>query len=165
MPPRQLGELVHFKPWTERYQEETAQLIASAYRGHIDSQINDQYRSTAGARRFLFNIVQYPGCGTFFQPASWVAFQRETGRVCGASLASLVAGDVGHITQICVAPWMQGWGVGYELLRRSLESLEEARARKVSLTVTAANQGAVRLYERVGFQLVRQFPALVWEGF
>ena len=163
--PRELREKVVFERWTERWQEETAQLVAAAYRGHIDSQINDQYRSVAGARRFLFNIVQYPGCGTFFQPASWVALERGTGRVCGASLASLVAKDVGHVTQICVGPWMKGCGVGYELLRRSLESLGQCAARRVSLTVTAANQEAIRLYERVGFRVGWQFPALVWEGF
>jgi len=165
MPPKELGESVLFERWTERWQEETAQLIAAAYRGHIDSQINDQYRSVAGARRFLFNIVQYPGCGTFFQPASWAAIHRETGRVCGISLASLVADKVGHVTQICVGPWMQHCGVGYELLRRSLESLAQSEARRISLTVTAANQEAVRLYQRVGFRVARQFPALVWEGF
>jgi ribosomal protein S18 acetylase RimI-like enzyme len=35
----------------------------------------------------------------------------------------------------------------------------------VSLTVTAANQSAVALYERMGFRTLRRFQALVWEGF
>jgi len=165
LPPKALWSMVLFDRWTERRQEETAQLIAAAYRGHIDSQINDQYRSLAGARRFLFNIVQYPGCGTFFQPASWVAIERDTGRLCGACLSSLVARDVGHITQVCVAPSIKGTGVGYELLRRALESLAGSGANKVSLTVTVANRGPVLLYERMGFRVARQFPALVWEGF
>src|SRR5581483_6263837 len=55
-------------PWTVNRQDETARLIATAYQGHVDSLINDQYRSPGGARRFLMNIVQYPGCGTFFAP-------------------------------------------------------------------------------------------------
>ncbi len=54
-----------------------------------------------GARRFLHNIVQYPGCGTFFQPASHIATD-EDGNLLGLCLASLVAHDVGHLTQICV---------------------------------------------------------------
>jgi len=37
--------------------------------------------------------------------------------------------------------------------------------KSVSLTVTSANREAVRLYERVGFRTVRQFSAIVWEGF
>lgn len=151
--------------WSERRQDETAQLIAAAYRSHIDSEINDQYRNSSGARRFLYNIVQYPGCGNFFSPAAFAAFHRDAGRLCGVSLTSMVAPDVGHITQICVSPEVKGTGVGYELLRRSLVALATAGARKASLTVTAANTEAVRLYERVGFRILRQFPALVWEGF
>lgn len=162
--PRAL-EQVELAEWTERWQDETAHLIASAYRGHIDSEINDQYRSPAGARRFLFNIVQYPGCGTFFEPAACVAVHTGTGRLCGVSLTSMVAQGSGHVTQICVSPAVKGKGVGYELLRRSLRRLAEAGASKISLTVTAANTDAVRLYERVGFGTVRQFPAFAWDGF
>src|SRR5450631_533823 len=46
-------------PWTEAQQDDSARLVAAAYRGHIDSEINDQYRSPSGSRRFLSNIVQY----------------------------------------------------------------------------------------------------------
>jgi ribosomal protein S18 acetylase RimI-like enzyme len=55
--------------------------------------------------------------------------------------------------------------VGYELLRRSLTSLAEGGAAKASLTVTTGNVHAVELYERVGFETLRRFPAFVWEGF
>ena len=78
-------------------------------------------------------------------------------------LTSLLSPRVGHITQICVQPRLKGQGLGYELLRRSLVALAEAGCRKVSLTVTAANLEAVRLYEHVGFEKVHSFPALVWE--
>jgi ribosomal protein S18 acetylase RimI-like enzyme len=156
---------VYVERWSDQYQEPAAQLIATAYQGHVDSLINDQYRSVAGARRFLFNIVQYPGCGTFFKPASVAAFDRLTGRICGICLASLVMPYCGHITQICVAPWVRGSGVGYELLRQSLALLREAGCRKTSLTVTASNREAVKLYEDVGFTTIRKFCAYVWEGF
>ncbi len=162
--PRRTDGVV-FDRWTERRQDEAAQVIAASYRAHIDGEINDQYRSAEGARRFLFNIVQYPGCGTFFQPASWVALDRFGGRVQGISLTSMVAEGVGHVTQICTSPAVRGQGVGYELLRRSLAALAEAGAVKASLTVTSANAHAVELYERVGFETVRRFPAFVWEGF
>lgn len=164
LPERRIDHVV-FDRWSERRQDDAAQLIASAYRGHIDSEINDQYRSAEGARRFLFNIVQYPGCGTFFQPASWVALDRFSGRVQGISLTSMVAQGVGHVTQICTSPAVRGKGAGYELLRRSLVSLAEADAAKASLTVTTANVHAIELYERVGFETLRRFPAFVWEGF
>jgi ribosomal protein S18 acetylase RimI-like enzyme len=153
-----------FERWTDSRQEETATLIANAYAGHIDSSINDQYRSVHGAKRFLMNIVQYPGCGSFYGPASVLA-QTGTQHITGISLSSLVASDIGHITQICVAPEWQGTGVGYELLRRSMLALADHGCRKASLTVTAGNTDAIRLYQRMGFRAMRRFGAYVWEGF
>ena len=158
-------ERVRVENWVESRQEEAAHVIAAAYQEHIDGQVNDQYRSPAGARRFLMNIVQHPGCGSFFQPASFLAVDGEDGRVCGLCLASLVAEEAGHITQVCVAPEVRGTGVGYELMRRSLAAMAGYGCRSVSLTVTAANRGAVELYERMGFGTLRQFGAWVWEGF
>jgi ribosomal protein S18 acetylase RimI-like enzyme len=149
--------------WSSNRDEDAAQVIAQAYAQHIDSDVNDQYRSAAGARRFIHNIVQYPGCGTFYPPASFLAIDAWTGRACGVSLCSIVSPRTGHVTQICVVPGLKGKGLGYELLRRSLLALGEAGCRQASLTVTAANQNAVRLYERVGFRISHAFAALVWE--
>jgi ribosomal protein S18 acetylase RimI-like enzyme len=151
--------------WSERYQDEAAQLIASAYHGHVDSDINDQYRSAAGARRFLMNIVQYPGCGAFYQPGSYLALDPHSGHLTGICLSSLVSDDVGHITQVCVAPSARGQGLGYELLRRSLLSLTRHNCRRASLTVTASNKGAIRVYDQMGFNKRREFSAYVWDGF
>jgi ribosomal protein S18 acetylase RimI-like enzyme len=155
---------MYMERWSEHYQDAAAQLIAAAYTGHVDSRINDQYRSAAGARRFLYNIVQYPGCGVFYRPASYAAFDAPTGRLCGISLASIVAPECGHITQICVSPSVRGTGVGHAMLRQSLTTLRDMGCRSVSLTVTAANADAVELYRRVGFDVARQFSAYVWEG-
>ena len=152
--------------WTEAQQDDSARLVAAAYRGHIDSEINDQYRSPSGSRRFLSNIVQYPGCGTFFPQASFAAFASKGARneLCGISLASLVASDTGHITQICVAPSQRGKGIGYALLRRSMLALAAHGCRTVGLTVTSKNTSAIRLYEQMGFSDRREFAAYVWDS-
>jgi ribosomal protein S18 acetylase RimI-like enzyme len=156
---------MYVEKWSDHYHDAAAQLIAAAYAGHIDGRINDQYRTSAGARRFLHNIVQYPGCGAFYRPASLAAFEGVSGRLCGISLASLVTPETGHLTQICVSPSVRGTGIGHELLRQSLTTLREMGCTSASLTVTAANEDAVALYERVGFETIRRFPAFVWEGF
>ena len=153
-------------PWTDTQQDDSARLVAAAYRGHIDSEINDQYRSPSGSRRFLSNIVQYPGCGIFFPQASFsaVASKGVRGELYGISLASLVARDTGHITQICVAPSQRGKGLGYALLRRSMLALEEHGCRTVGLTVTSKNTSAIRLYQTMGFTDRRNFAAYVWDS-
>jgi ribosomal protein S18 acetylase RimI-like enzyme len=156
---------VSFVPWSERHSEDIAHLVSAAYKGHVDSEINEQYRSIPGARHFLTNIIRYPGCGAFTSSCSALAIQRRTGRVCGVCLASMVAPDSGHITQLCVLPALRGARLGYELIRRSLVLLRDAGCTSVSLTVTASNTSAIRLYESIGFEAKSVFPALVWEGF
>jgi len=155
---------MYLEKWSDHYQDAASQLIAAAYTGHVDSRINDQYRSAVGARRFLYNIVQYPGCGAFYRPGSFAAFDAGTGKLVGLSLASMVAPECGHITQICVSPAVRGTGIGHALLRQSLSVFREGGCRSASLTVTAANDDAVALYRRVGFDISRKFSAYVWEG-
>lgn len=94
-----------------------------------------------------------------------VALDEHTGRICGACLASLVSATSGHVTQLCVLPAVRKARLGYELLRRSLCQLSDAGCQSMSLTVTASNIEAIRLYEAAGFRTIAMFPALVWEGF
>ncbi len=155
------GEL-HFERWSAYWMDAAAELIAASYRDHVDSEINNQYRSAAGARRFLENIVRYPGCGYFAPDCSWMAVDSH-GSVVGACLASRIAPMTGHIAQICVAPAYQGCGAGAELLRRSLFSLRSSGAAEASLTVTSSNTNAIRLYERFSFRAIHHFDALVWD--
>lgn len=163
LPQRIVPSDIEFRTWDASANDDAAHLIAACYEGHIDSRINDQYHSADGTRKFLTNIVLYPGCGHFFEPGSFTAWDRQTGDLLGLSLASLVAHETGHITQLCVAPRAQGIGLGYELLRRSLTELSRYGCREASLTVTAENRSAAQLYERTGFRVLRDFSAYVWD--
>jgi ribosomal protein S18 acetylase RimI-like enzyme len=153
-----------FDPWEDSFLHLAGAIIAGSYKGETDSEINSQYRSPAGARRFLSNIVEFPGCGAFHPPASFVVFDRQSGEAAGMVLASFVAEAVGHISQLCVLPELRGAGLGLELLRRSDEALRRHAARLVSLTVTESNAGAIALYERSGFRTIRNFFAYTWEA-
>ena len=84
--------------------------------------------------------------------------------MCGLILTSAVNEGIGHVTQVCAAPEYQGMGLGYELMRRAVESFRAAGYQGLSLTVTAANTAALRLYERMGFQQLREFSAYVWSS-
>ncbi len=128
----------------------------------MDSLINDQYQSASGAERFLRNIVNYPGCGSFQHESSFVALG-PSGDVQGCVIATRVAPETGHIAQVCAADAYLGRGLGYELLRRSMVALEAGGCREVSLTVTESNLRAQRLYARMGFRAIHYFNALVWD--
>ena len=162
--PRALPDHIVVEPFASHHQEDAARLIAECYVGHVDALINDQYRGIPGARKFLRNIVQYPGCGVFCEPSSLVARDLHSGRLVAISLASLVSASVGHITQVCVSPRLRQTGLGFELLRRTISQLGESGCHRVSLTVTARNKEACRLYERMGFCEIHSYCALVWEN-
>ena len=67
---------IQIRRWTENDYQPAAGIITASYRAHIDSEINDQYRTNAGSMRFLNNIVRFPGCGVFDPEASFVAVHR-----------------------------------------------------------------------------------------
>ncbi len=152
------------RPWSEQEYQSAAALITAAYRGHVDSEINDQYRTLTGSLRFLNNIVRFPGCGAFDPQASFVVFERRTRTLIGLILCSQVRPDVGHITQVCVLPEYRSAGLGEAMLAASTRNLRDRGFRYISLTVTEANDRAIALYKRIGFEAVRVFDAFVWEG-
>jgi ribosomal protein S18 acetylase RimI-like enzyme len=155
---------IEIRPWTEEDYQPAAAVITTAYRNHVDSEINDQYRTLSGSLRFLNNIVRFPGCGTFDQDSSFVAIHKSTKNLLGLILCSRVRNDVGHVTQVCVLPEFRSHGIGESLLSATAENLRKRRFSLLSLTVTEANAKAVELYAHMGFEKQRVFDAFVWEG-
>ena len=148
--------------WDDRHFEACARLIQLAYANHVDSEINDQYRSEEGALRFLKNIIILPGCGQFLQDASFVVKPVASDRLVAAILTSAVSAGAAHTTQICVMPGYQGRGLGLRLMGASAQALKSRRFHALTLTVTGLNARAMHLYERLGFQTVKTFSAAVW---
>lgn len=150
--------------WSGEHYQAAAELIHEAYIGHIDARINDQYCSLHGSLRFLHNIVRFPGCGVFDSEASWVIRDRHTGRLAAMVLCSRVANDVAHITQLCVAPSLRGQRLGRRLLEHCMQHLSLNGFSAITLTVTEANQQAVRLYSEFGFATRHRFDAKVFDA-
>jgi ribosomal protein S18 acetylase RimI-like enzyme len=148
--------------WNDRFFEPCAKLIYLCYTDHVDGEINDQYRSKAGALKFLKNIILLPGCGQFVPGASLVLRQAGSDDLIAAVLTSEVSSGVGHTTQICVLPGYQGNGIGRMLMQSSIEALRAMKFRELTLTVTSENASAVKLYETLGFTTIRTFTAGVW---
>ena len=165
MAPRPVPNVAYdIRPWAEADFHSAAQVITASYAGHIDAQINDQYRSAAGSLRFLNNIVRFPGCGVFDPGSSFGAMSRVTGALAGLILCSKVREDVGHVTQICVLPQHRGQGLGALLMAECCQALTRRKFTELSLTVTEANREAVTLYKKMGFSTRRVFDAFVWEA-
>jgi ribosomal protein S18 acetylase RimI-like enzyme len=89
--------------------------------------------------------------------------ERKSGALVGMVLCSRVSPKVAHVTQLCVAKAYRGRGLGWALLDRSAEALLRAGFEAISLTVTEANEPAVRLYERFGFLSRHRFDAMAMD--
>ena len=159
---RLVGRQMRVEPWRPELYHEAAALIHTAYAGHTDSEINDQYQSFVGAKRFLHNIVHFPGCGVFDAADSWCLRHPESGDLLALILCSRVHERAAHITQLCVSPALRAQGFGGYLLQHCLLELQRHGMDTVSLTVTASNSNARRVYERNGFTTRHQFEAWIW---
>ncbi len=152
---------IELRRWQPSFYNPTAELIQAAYLGHVDSEINDQYRTLAGSLRFLHNVIRFPGCGTFDPDSSFALRDHTTGILAAVLLCSRVALDTAHITQLCVAPHQRGRALGRMLLRHALDHLPTRSYRALTLTVTEANFPALHLYTAAGFRHRHHFDALV----
>lgn len=126
----------------------------------------------AGGPPFPRDIVNRPEIAKYVR--AWgragdvglVAVDVGSGESIGAAWLRLLAGDekgYGYVDDetpelgMAVLPAYRGRGVGSDLLGRLLESAG-ATYRSVCLSVSAGNP-AVRLYERAGFEVVRECGA------
>ena len=71
-----------------------------------------------------------------------------------------VAPDELHIDVLAVVPSSRGMGIGTALMLKAEEKAESTDKRTMSLGVIAENEGAIRLYERLGYTTTR-----TWRGF
>ena len=153
---------LELQQWTASDYHPAAEFIRSSYVGHIDAQINDQYRSLQGSLRFLHNIVHFPGCGTFDAKSSWILRDRKSGSLVGLVLCSQVRYDTAHITQLCISNAYRGGKLGTFLLKHAMRKLARGGFDSVTLTVTEANRPAVNLYLGLQFTTVHSFDAHVF---
>ncbi|WP_031500078.1 GNAT family N-acetyltransferase [Bryobacter aggregatus] len=149
--------------WAWRAEEDAAQLLYRAYRGHMDSEINDQYRAPGKSRSYLANLIRYPVCGDFCPAASFTVTEKENGQTVGMVLTT-VSEQVGHIAQLCVESSARGRGLGRLLLWAALAKFSELGCEYSTLTVTAANEVAIRLYNSAGYVERSRVAAYVWPG-
>ena len=86
---------------------------------------------------------------------------KHTGALIGMLLCSRVAGDVAHITQLCVATAYRRQRLGIALLEHCINHLTRSGFAAITLTVTEGNHKAVKLYQDGGFFVRQRFDAMV----
>ena len=134
-----------------------ARVLVAAHRGGIEARINASFRTERGSGEYLGDILGGQGCGEVVGESSLAAVR--DGRVVGFCLGTLISPGVGHIPQIAVEPSAQGSGLGALLLGSTFRALGRRGARRVTLSVSTANERAADWYARLGFVPATRFCA------
>ena len=77
-----------------------------------------------------------------------------------ALLAERVGPDEFVVDSLAIDPSYRGMGIGTSLMRRAESKARSVGKRTMSLGVIGENEGAIRLYERLGYETTRN-----WRGF
>lgn len=85
------------------------------------------------------------------------------GNLMGYALLSVAVGDA-HVLNLCVGPEYRRQGVASQLLAQMTRQARRERADTLLLEVRPSNEGAIALYEGLGFNQVglrkRYYPAV-----
>jgi ribosomal protein S18 acetylase RimI-like enzyme len=86
------------------------------------------------------------------------------GRLVGVAVTTIFSDQMGWVSQLAVARDLQSRGIGSALLVEALHTLVGGGATRLGLGVSAANPDALRLYERVGFRIDREWQVFGARG-
>lgn len=152
---------IRIVPWQKRFFDPAAEAIYDSYLDSLDFELCRDYQSLEGCRRFLRNLVENPGCGSFVPEVSLAALDGAES-LCGVLIASRIGPQAGMIPQLSVVRKHQDKGIGTGLLGTCFREARRRAFERVSLSVSGHNQGAYRLYQRLGFGVTCDFHALIW---
>jgi GNAT superfamily N-acetyltransferase len=134
-------------PWEEQLLSAHAEVKYRSFAGEIDAVVFPNLGSRLGCYRLMQDIARRPG----FEPrATWLAAGPEG--YCGTIQGVRERGGWGAIQNLGVVPAARHRGLGSCLLLQALHGFRQAGLLRAFLEVTAQNEGAVRLYRRLGFR-------------
>ena len=144
------------EPWSAKLVKDHATAKFRSFRSEMDSNVFPCLGSEVGCLRLMREISCRQG---FLPSATWLIRYNNpiTGvaESCGTIQGIQEQVDVGSIQNIGIVPSHRSLGLGSCLLIRSLAGFREVGIQFVTLEVTSHNTGAIRLYQRMGFCIVR----------
>jgi ribosomal protein S18 acetylase RimI-like enzyme len=133
--------------WDERLLEAHAEVKYHCFRGEIDGVVFPNLSCRDGCLRLMREIRDKAG---FLPGATWLIVHGDepVGTVQGVSDRH----GGGMIQNLGLTPAHRGRGMGTSLLLQALHGFRRAGLQRAILEVTAQNEGAIRLYRRLGFR-------------
>ena len=154
--PRPLPNGYELVPWDRRLVGAHAEAKFRSFCFEIDANVFPCLGDRDGCLRLMNEIT----CrDTFMGQATWLLKYAEDGRVdadiCGTIQGIRDRSGVGAVQNLGVIPDHRGRGLGTSLLYQSLVGFQAVGLPRAFLEVTAQNVGALRLYQRLGFRIVK----------
>jgi ribosomal protein S18 acetylase RimI-like enzyme len=165
--PLRAPEGYRFDAWSPALLDAFAEAKYLSFRGEIDANVFPCLGELDGCRRLMNEIVRKPG---FLPETTWLLTYgrgRAPGgapstlgpgrrpEFCGTVQGIRDVGGLGAIQNLGIAPEHRNGGLGTVLLFQALQGFRRAGIGRVYLEVTAQNEGALRLYRRLGFVTVK----------
>lgn len=154
--PPPLPEGFQLWPWRNGLLELHAAAKFASFSHEIDAVVFSCLAEANGCRQLMSDIVNR---SNFAPQATWLIVQQRRPNdkpiPCGTVQGIFDAASVGSIQNVGVIPECRGLGLGSILLHRALQGFQQADQQFATLEVTARNSAAIRLYQRVGFEIVR----------
>jgi len=123
-----------------------------SFRNEIDANVFPCLGECEGCHRLMQEITHKEG---FLPQATWLMVKdgpKGSIRACGTVQGIRDRSGQGAIQNLGVVPDFRGQGVGSALLLKALEGFRSVGLGRAFLEVTAQNEGAIRLYRRLGFR-------------
>jgi GNAT superfamily N-acetyltransferase len=142
--------------WSPALLHDHAEAKYLSFRDELDATVFPCLGEMQSCVRLMEEISDRDG---FVPEATWLAQYIGAGphrsECCGTIQAIRTTRQRANIQNIGVTPRHRGRGVGAALIIAALEGLQQVGVSRVGLEVTAENDAAVRLYQRLGFRSVK----------
>ena len=142
-------------PWDPILLRSHAEAKYESFRFEMDAHVFPCLGDRAGCHNLMSDISRKE---SFVPAATWlIAYRPSASEVdyCGTIQGLRDQSGVGSIQNIGVTPPHRGKNIGSALILRSLAGFRQSGIHRVYLEVTAQNDGAIRLYKRLGFVKTR----------
>ena len=142
--------------WDECLIERHAETKYQSFRQEIDANVFPCLGERDGCIRLMNDISRRNG---FVPKATWLLIdslsESKYRNGCGTIQGIIDSKGSGSIQNLGIIPEHRNLGLGTILLKYALQGFKEDHIEVATLEVTAQNQRAYRLYQRLGFKTVR----------
>jgi ribosomal protein S18 acetylase RimI-like enzyme len=139
-----------FQAWLYDLVDAHAEVLFESFHQEVDAVVFASLSDRLGCATLITEISRRSG---FAPEATWLLVGPSG--PCGTVQGLRDRGGVGAIQNIGILPSLRGRGLGEALLLQSLAGFRRAGLRRGLLEVTAQNDGAIRLYRRLGFRRIK----------